>query len=813
MMNGSEQVLADGAPSLVWRTRTPAPEWGDGLIVGSGRVGALVFGPLEALMVSVAHERFFLPANPHPPAPLIAPSLDSLREAVRAGDGEHAGELLADAARASGFADDLIWTDPLAICATLQLRGASGTLRHRVMDLPHGEARIEWDDYTGGRCSLSVLAPRSSEGVWLRLASERDLHLELELGLSDQRDEASPTGAPSYSDAVRSTAIGGDRGQIVVSSYGATERSVRAATTLRGPAPWREQPGVTTLTSRLHSGPESPGMLHVVVDVRAQDGNGSADGEPAGNEDPSWETLRVQQASTHGELVRRSLLNLGTGPGPETVEELWLSARNGDATARRRAVEVAYVSGRANAISATGELPPTLQGVWQGTWSPAWSADFTMNGNVQNGGAACLIPTGTPELARSLLRLVLPHLEDFRENARRVYGARGMLLPARMSNHGRANHFGRPFPHIFWIGGGGWVLRFAADIVATTGDRSVVDDQLWELVHGVLEFAETATVTMADGRRHLIPSYSPENSPIPGGSPIIADATVDVAILRDAARCTRLLGGARGDHSLDERWARVLAELPPYRIAEDGSLAEWIGDLWPENHAHRHASQLYPLWYEPDEAFIGASQDAARLRAAAARTVSAKLDWRAQDPVAPPGRMEMAFGLVQLGMASAALGDGEGALVCAEWLALEHWTPSLTTTHDAGSIFNLDPSGGLPALVAAMLLGSGSQSLSVLPALPAAWATEGSVTGLRARGGIIVDRLEWDEEGGSITLRRPTRAAWLAPEGSTQVQIGAPFQIADATIAEDGIAAEDTPVTIHFIRADVPRALSRPARG
>ena len=109
-----------------------------------------------------------------------------------------------------------------------------------------------------------------------------------------------------------------------------------------------------------------------------------------------------------------------------------------------------------------------------------------MNGNVQNGGMAGLIPTGTPELARSLLRLVLPHLEDYRANARNIFGAEGMLLPARMSDSGSANHFVPSYPHIFWVGCGGWVLRFAADLVSTTGDRTIVDDELWALVTGVL---------------------------------------------------------------------------------------------------------------------------------------------------------------------------------------------------------------------------------------------------------------------------------------------------------------------------------------
>lgn len=145
------------------------------------------------------------------------------------------------------------------------------------------------------------------------------------------------------------------------------------------------------------------------------------------------------------------------------------------------------------------------------------------------------------------------------------------------------------------------------------------------------------------------------------------------------------------------------------------ALAEWIDPRWGEQIAHRHASQLYPLWYELDAAFVRDE----RLRAAALATVEAKIAWRAKAPTTPPGRMEMAFGLVQVGIAAAVLGEAEAALVGAEWLAVEHWSPTLTTQHDAGRIFTLDASGRLPGLVAAMLLRSTADSLTVLPALPA----------------------------------------------------------------------------------------------
>ncbi|HET6857842.1 MAG TPA: glycoside hydrolase family 95 protein, partial [Streptomyces sp.] len=59
-------------------------------------------------------------------------------------------------------------------------------------------------------------------------------------------------------------------------------------------------------------------------------------------------------------------------------------------------------------------------------------------------------------------------------------------------------------------------------------------------------------------------------------------------------------------------------------------------------------------------------------------------------------------------------------------------------------IFQIDANFGTPAAMIEMLLYSRPGHIELLPALPAAWAQSGSVTGVGARGGFVVD-VAWQD--------------------------------------------------------------------
>jgi hypothetical protein len=114
---------------------------------------------------------------------------------------------------------------------------------------------------------------------------------------------------------------------------------------------------------------------------------------------------------------------------------------------------------------------------------------------------------------------------------------------------------------------------------------------------------------------------------------------------------------------------------------------------------------------------------------------------------------EMAFGLVQKGLAAAHIGDKKHAYECVDWLCNSYWSTAFTSYHDPGEIFNVDICGGLPAVVTEMIVQSSADGIALLPALPSEWP-DGKISGVPTRCGILMD-LTWNNGN-------PTEARLLA---------------------------------------------------
>ena len=251
------------------------------------------------------------------------------------------------------------------------------------------------------------------------------------------------------------------------------------------------------------------------------------------------------------------------------------------------------------------------------------------------------------------------------------------------------------------------------------------------------------------------PSYSPENHPGNSDSQACINAAMDLGVARELLRNCIAASQALGVGADDiQRWRALLAKLPDYQISQDGAVKEWSTPLLEDNNAHRHASHLYELFSGLPDAIATNPP----LRQAFAVALEKRLDVRraefAPGGKGPGGRPpgEMAFGIVQQGLAATSLRQADACGEIVNWLSHHYWRPNLMTTHNPNQYFNADLCGGLPALLIRMLVESQPGWIELLPAMPKDWPA-GRIEGVRARGQIEVRQLAWDRASVKAVLR------------------------------------------------------------
>jgi hypothetical protein len=444
----------------------------------------------------------------------------------------------------------------------------------------------------------------------------------------------------------------------------------------------------------------------------------------------TYDTLLARHASLHRTAYLRAGLDLAADPAERALPGSEL-LRRPDSPAL---LERLFAAGRYHLLSASGLLPPRLTGLWTGDWDTAWSGAFTTNANLNlqtaSAGAAAL-----PEVTDALASLVRRQLPDWRENARTVFGTRGVVAPSHTDGEcGLSVHFSREYPLHLWTAGADWLLQPLVehdDIHGVTTPATAA-----ALAETALFYEDFLTRTDGDGHLVVVPSYSPENRPA-NGSWGALNAAMDLSAARHALRTA-----ARYHPGAAAARRRALADrLPPHRVNADGALAEWAWPGLEDTYDHRHLSHLYGVW-PLDEIN---PYDTPRLAAAAHRALELR-----------GAENDSAHGHLHHALIAARLRDGgrvAGAL--ARVLKGDYFHASLMSSHyPHRDVYNADAAHTLPAVLIEALVQSTPDRLVLLPA-PLPGCPGGSLHGVRTRFGAVLD-LTWDPEG--ITARlRPTR--------------------------------------------------------
>ncbi len=584
MPNKFADILKFSTPARWW-----GEKWREGLYLGNGKMGSNVYGGASEEKILFNDATLFWRGRTTV-VPDVSDRIEETKRKIEEGDFLGAQNVIGSALKQKNFRPQAAY--PLPLCELDLLFDQEDVTRNfrRVLDMENGEATVTYDvgDTHYKRCAF---VSRADNLFAYRITKQGNGTINVKLSLQLMHRVNSHT-YEGLCDLPEGVSVSYDRQFMCFAArnddngfdYGAVAR-------------------LHVLGGSVRAESDCVKITHaqsVLVLVKVFSG---------ASREKEWNNLKTQllackdgydkmfkaHAQLHSKLYSTADLSLGK-PCDVNVEDLLLQSDNG--VMPPQLAEKLWRYARYLTVAGTsddGLFGPC--GLWNGCYKP-YRAFICMSGELQMSLLHRLQGNMTGGLEQSF-EYFWNNLGDYRNNAQRIFGCRGIVVPVVAAPHtgrlGSTDVFALHFS-----GCAAWIANFYYKYAKYAGNVKFLKNRLIPFMKEIAQFYEDF-LSQTDNGLEISPSALPMRIADGYGitdRPFVAkNSVLDLDLCRDLLQ--NLVEACKTNNVKGRLavWQKLLEQFPERQYFGDGSYREFINSVISVDYTGVSNGTLYPAYF------------------------------------------------------------------------------------------------------------------------------------------------------------------------------------------------------------------------